>query len=77
MKVQTLISAGFAITALAAASVPAVGWTLLGDAAVEPPAAVSVQTWEAPPVLLADASMQQPVAFRTRLADPSDRARDE
>jgi len=76
MKVQTLISAGFAITALAAASVPAVGWTLLGDAAVERPAAVSVQAWETAPLVVADISMQ-PVAYHGRLADPSDRARDD
>jgi hypothetical protein len=31
MKPQQLISAGFAIAAIAAASVPALGWTLLGD----------------------------------------------
>ena len=37
MKLQQLIAAGFAITALAAATVPAVGWTL-GSVETPPPA---------------------------------------
>jgi hypothetical protein len=71
MKLQQLISAGFAITALAAASVPAVGWTLLG--AVEQPA-VSVQpSWDAAPLRLAGFS-STPVVFERPSPDPSDRA---
>lgn len=70
MKPQQLISAGFAITALAAASVPAVGWTLLG--AVERPA-VSVQaSWEESPLLLASFSIAPPAVERA--LPPSGRA---
>jgi hypothetical protein len=70
MKLQQLISAGFAITALAAASVPAVGWTLLG--AVEQPA-VSVQpSWDAAPLHLASFS-PAPVAVEVPVPAPSDR----
>ena len=63
MKLQQLISAGFAITALAAAAVPAVGWTLLGE--VFEPSAVSVQApIEAHPFLMADASLERVLARR-------------
>jgi hypothetical protein len=68
MKLQQLISAGFAITAVAAASAPAVGWTLLG--AVDAPA-VSVQTpWDPPPLFMAELSMP-PVAVERLAAEGS------
>jgi hypothetical protein len=57
MKPQQLISAGFAITALAAASVPAVGWTLLGGVD-QPPITTSVQApWDAVPLGMAHSSI--------------------
>lgn len=55
MRPQQLISAGFAITALAAASIPAVGWTLLGDV-IERPAVSAPASWDPPPIFLADAA---------------------
>ena len=68
MKVQRLISAGFAITALAAASIPAIGWTLLGDGIVEQPT-VSVHPWsDAPPLLVARSASIVPVAFERKPA---------
>jgi len=70
MKVQRLISAGFAITALAAASIPAIGWTLLGDGIVEQPT-VSVHPWsDAPPLLVAAGRSAAivPVAFERKPA---------
>ena len=69
MKVQSLISAGFAITALAAASVPAIGWTLLGDGVVEQPT-VGVHPWSDAPPLLAAARPAAfvPVAFERKPA---------
>ena len=67
MKIQQLISAGFAITALAAASVPAIGWTLLGDGIIERPAA-SAHPWsDAPPLFAAaHSSPIMPVAFERK-----------
>jgi hypothetical protein len=57
MKPQQLISAGFAITALAAASVPAVGWTLL-DEFIERPAATVQAPWsDAEPLFMAEAAL--------------------
>jgi len=44
-----LISAGFAITALAAASIPALGITLLGEV-IDPPAAVAQAVNDLPPL---------------------------
>ena len=55
MKPQQLISAGFAITALAAASIPTLGWTLLGEV-IDPPAAVAHDVSDSPP-LFGDASV--------------------
>jgi hypothetical protein len=71
MKLQQLISAGFAITAVAAASIPTVGWTLLGDAAVERPAVSVPASWEANPFLVADASLDRVVMQRSRTAERS------
>jgi hypothetical protein len=57
MKSQQLISAGFAITALAAASVPAVGWTLLGEFIDRPAATVQVPWSDAEPFFVAEAAL--------------------
>lgn len=72
MKLQQLISTGFAVTALAAAAVPAVGFTLLGG--VEPPAAaVSVPaSWDAPPLF---AELSVPVAFKGDVSELDSRER--
>ena len=70
MKTQQLISAGFAITAIAAASIPAVGWSLLGDVIEQP--AVSVQaSAEVPALVIAEAAAPLTVSYR--FLDPSDR----
>jgi hypothetical protein len=63
MKLQQLISAGFAITAVAAAAVPAVGWTLLGEV-MEPPAVSAQASTEVQPFLMADASLERVLARR-------------
>jgi hypothetical protein len=63
MKLQQLISAGFAITAIAAAAVPAVGWTLLGEV-MEPPAVSAQASGEVHPFIIADASMERVFARR-------------
>ena len=47
MNRQQLISAGFAITALAAAVIPAVAWTLFGDAGQKRPAVSRQASYEA------------------------------
>ncbi len=57
MKAQQLISAGFAITALAAASVPAVGWTLLGEFIDRPAATVQAPWSDAEPLFMAEAAL--------------------
>ena len=49
MTPQKLIAAGFAITALAAASIPAVGFTILGEV-IDPPAAVAEAVNDFPPL---------------------------
>ena len=53
MKTHQLISAGFAITALAAASLPTVGWTLLGEV-IDPPAAAAQAANDFPPLFGAE-----------------------
>jgi len=77
MKPQQLISAGFAITALAAASVPAVGWTLLGEFIDRPAVTVQAPWSDAEPLFMAEAAlvrvaMQQPTGEAPR--DKADRA---
>ena len=72
MKPQQLISAGFAITALAAASIPTLGWTLLGEV-IDPPAAVAQDVSDSPP-LFGEASMR---AVTVALALPEVLERDE
>ena len=58
MKPQALISAGFAITALASASVPAVGWTLPGDVVIDPPTVtVQAPSTASLPLYLAEVSL--------------------
>ena len=57
MKPQQLISAGFAITALAAASVPAVGWTLLGEFIDRPAVTVQAPWSDAEPFFMAEAAL--------------------
>ena len=57
MKPQQLISTGFAITALAAASVPAVGWTLLGEFIERPAATVQAPWSDAEPLFMAEAAL--------------------
>jgi hypothetical protein len=70
MKPQQLISAGFAITALAAASIPALGWSLLGDVIERP--AVSVQaSGEAPALFTAETVAPLTVSYR--FLEPSER----
>src|SRR5215470_9598641 len=64
MNRQQLISAGFAITALAAAVVPAVAWTLLGDAEPERPAVAVQASYETHPFLQADAMLGRVFAGR-------------
>jgi hypothetical protein len=68
MRPEQLISAGFAITALAAASVPAVGWTLLGS--VEPPPFVDPQVaYVTPSLHPASAGIDTPVAIEREQRD--------
>jgi hypothetical protein len=67
MKAEQLISAGFAITALAAASVPALGYTLLGS--VEQPL-VDAQTAYVTASLQKPQHTQVPVAVERTRADP-------
>jgi hypothetical protein len=62
MKPQQLISAGFAITAFVAASIPALGFTLLGEVA-EPPTVSAQTSWDPP---------AQPVAVALRFPDPAE-----
>jgi hypothetical protein len=70
MNTHKLISAGFAITALAAASIPALGWTLLGDV-IDPPAAVAQGASDDPP-LFGEESMRA-VAVALQLPGELDR----
>jgi hypothetical protein len=49
MKPQQLISTGFAVIALAAAAIPALGWTLMGDV-MDPPAVAAQASSELPPL---------------------------
>ena len=70
MKPQQIISAGFAITAFAAASIPAVGWTLLGEV-FDPPAAVA-QAASDLPVLFGPESVQA-VTVALKMPDVLDR----
>jgi len=74
MKPQQLISAGFAITALASASVPAVGWTLLGEV-LDPPAVTVQAPAASPPLFMAEASLP-PVVVERALPETSIRAVD-
>ena len=70
MKTQQLISAGFAITALAAASVPGVAFTLLGEM-VEQPVASAALPSEAPSLVMAEVAAPLTVSYR--FFEPSDR----
>jgi hypothetical protein len=72
MKPQQLISAGFAITALAAASIPTLGWTLLGEV-IDPPAAAAQYVSDSPP-LFGEASRH---AVTVALALPAALERDQ
>ncbi len=74
MKPQQLISAGFAITALASASVPAVGWTLLGEVVDLPTITVEAPAASAP-LLMAEVSLP-PVAVERPLPETSTQAVD-
>jgi hypothetical protein len=72
MKLEQLISAGFAITALAAASVPAVGYTLLGA----PPVPSSPFMADTVPITMARASLPaqtQSISVTRTISDSSDR----
>ena len=71
MNTHKIISAGFAITALAAASIPALGWTLLGDV-IDPPAAVATQAASDYPPLFGEESMRA-VTVALKLPDELDR----
>jgi hypothetical protein len=68
MKPQQLISAGFAITALAAASIPAVGWTLLGEFIERPVTTVQAPWSDAEPFFMAEAALVR-VAMQQRSTD--------
>jgi len=57
MNPQQLISAGFAITALASASVPAVGWTLLGEV-LDPPTVTVQAPAASAPLFMAEVSAE-------------------
>jgi hypothetical protein len=57
MKPQQLISAGFTITAIAAASVPAIGWTLLGEFIERPTVTVQAPWSDAEPLFMAEAAL--------------------
>ena len=72
MKVQQLISSGFAITALAAASVPAVGWTLLGEFIERPMTTVQAPWSDAEPFFMAEAALVRVAMQQT----PSEKPRD-
>ena len=67
MKTEKLISAGFAITALAAASVPALGWTLLGS--VDQPPLIDAQTAYVTAALQAPSEPEAPVAIERAQPD--------
>ena len=69
MKPQQLISAGFAITALASACVPAVGWTLVGEV-LDPPTVTVEASAASAPLFLAEVSLP-PVAVERRLPETS------
>lgn len=69
MKPQQLISAGFAITAFAAASLPAVGWTLLGEFVERPAVSVQGSFSETPPLFLAELSERALPETPRRVAD--------
>jgi len=73
MKPQQLISAGFAITALAAASVPALGWTLLDEFIDRPMATVQAPWSDAEPFFMAEAALVR-VAMQQ---SPADKPREE
>jgi hypothetical protein len=66
MKLQQLIAAGFAITAITALSIPAVRLTLLGETGLERPAVNVQASWEADPFIAADASLQRVVMQGSR-----------
>ncbi len=70
MKTQHLISAGFAITALAAASVPAVAWTLLGEA-IEGPVSAARASSESAALVMSEVAA--PLTTSYRFFEPSDR----
>ena len=72
MKTQQLISAGFAITAIAAASVPAVGWTLLGEFIDRPVSTVQAPWSGAEPFFMAEAAL-----VRVAMQAPPQAASDE
>ena len=66
MKLQQLISTGFAVTAFAAATIPAVGWTLLGSVEAPPPAPMMQASWDATPLAEAEQAMLRPVRYEPR-----------
>ena len=66
MKPQQLISAGFAITALFSASIPAVGYTLLGEFSERPVSTVQAPWSDAEPLFMAEAAL-----VRVAMRDPS------
>ena len=74
MKAQQLISAGFTITAIAAASVPAIGWTLLGEFIERPMATVQAPWSDAEPFFLAEAAL---VRVAMQHSPPEKKSRDE
>lgn len=73
MKPQQLISAGFAITTLAAASVPALGWSLLGEFIDRPVETVQAPWSDAEPFFMAEAALVR-VAMQQ---SPPNKQRDE
>ena len=76
MKPQQLISAGFAITALFSASIPAVGYTLLGEFVDRPVATVQAPWSDAEPFFMAEAALVR-VAMQQQETQPSPQASNE
>jgi len=72
MKAQQLISSGFAITALFSASIPAVGYTLLGDFIERPAQTVQAPWSDAEPYFAAEAAL-----VRVAMQSPSPTASNE
>jgi len=74
MKAKQLISAGFAITALAAASLPAIGWTLLGECIERTVTTVQAPWSDAEPFFMAEAALVRVTMQPSPTSRPADEA---